>query len=50
MFSKAPGLAVVLFATAALGGDQPTAMPIAKGQHVYITGNSFQVFVDHHLK
>jgi len=52
MFSKVrglAGLALVWFATAAPGADQPTAKPIEKGQHVYITGNSFQVFVDPHL-
>jgi hypothetical protein len=53
MFSNArglAGLAAVLFATAALGADQPVTKPIEKGQHVYTTGNSFQVFVDGHLK
>jgi hypothetical protein len=35
-----------------LQADQPSkklAAPIDKGQHVLILGNSFQVFVDHHL-
>jgi hypothetical protein len=35
-----------------LRADQPQgkfAAPIDKGQHVLIMGNSFQVFVDHHL-
>jgi hypothetical protein len=34
------------------GADPPSAKPatpLDRGQHVYITGNSFQVFVDHHL-
>lgn len=45
-------MAAALLATAGLGAGQPTeklAEPIDKGQHVYVTGNSFQVFVDHHL-
>lgn len=41
-----------LCVTGILQADQPTmklAAPIDKGQHVLIVGNSFQVFVDHHL-
>jgi len=36
-----------------IGAQQPAvtfAPPIEKGQHLYTTGNSFQVFVDGHLK
>jgi hypothetical protein len=35
-----------------LSADEPatgSAAPPIKGQHVLIVGNSFQVFVDHHL-
>lgn len=51
MFAKQVGaIAVGLFALAAVGADPPAGKPIEKGQHVYVTGNSFQVFVDSHLK
>ena len=37
------------FAVAADKTSGKLAKPIEKGQHVYVTGNSFQNFVDHHL-
>jgi hypothetical protein len=40
------------FTVAKLGADNPTGKlttPVDRGQHVLITGNSFENFVDHHL-
>lgn len=45
-------LAILLGSVAAgslRADDPPTSKPAVKGQHVLIIGNSFQVFVDHHL-
>ena len=45
-------VAVGLCVLGMLHAEQPSrklAAPIDKGQHVLIMGNSFQVFVDHHL-
>lgn len=53
--TSGPGIGAVAISISMLGmlqADQPQdrlAAPIAKGQHVLIMGNSFQVFVDHHL-
>jgi hypothetical protein len=45
------GVGLVALAAPAAGAPPgKPAPPIEKGQHVYTTGNSFQVFVDAHLK